>query len=443
MTLSNYLKDASTYNTHAFRSSPLSEISGSLGDLGTLLPLFIALSTTHSIAPASTLVFSGLANIATGLLFGLPIPVQPMKAIAAAAIDGRFDVQRTVAAGVLVSGAVFVLAVSGTLKWLGSVVPTPIVRGIQVGAGLQLVVSVGQKMVAGMGWVRPRWSDNYLWMMAAFGFLVVCAALERRRTVVPFALVVTVVGVVLAVLPAHRHDHDEGLHMPLLWHPRIYSFTWRDFRDAIPTAVGQLPLTTLNSILATSHLAALLLPSRPTPSLGHIGISLAITNFISAPFGAMPICHGSGGLAGQYRFGARSGASVMFLGTIKLLLGLFAAGPVIWVIRRFPSSILGIMVLAAGIELAKVAESVNSTAMDLREGEDHYRSLNEDERNRRFSVMLVTVAGILAFRNDAVGFLAGLVWHIGVHADNYWKNKRRWTFSWGRRGQAESEPLIH
>jgi MFS superfamily sulfate permease-like transporter len=443
MTFSAYLKDVSSYNTHTIRTSALSEISGSLGDLGTLLPLFIALSSSHSIAPASTLVFSGLANIASGLLFGLPIPVQPMKAIAAAAIDGRFDVQRTVAAGVLVSGAVFILAATGTLRWLGRVVPTPVVRGIQVGAGLQLVVSVGQKMVSGMGWVRPRWSDNFVWMIAAFAFLVVCAAVERRQTVVPFALVVTVVGVVLAVLPAHHRNQDEGLRLPVLWHPRVYSFSWSDFRDAMPTAVGQLPLTTLNSILATSHLAAHLLPSRPTPSLGHIGMSLAITNFISAPFGAMPICHGSGGLAGQYRFGARSGASVIFLGTVKLLLGLFAAGPVILVIRRFPNSILGIMVLAAGVELAKVAESVNTSAMDLRGGEGHYRKLDEDERNRRFSVMLVTVAGILAFRNDAVGFLAGLIWHIGVHAEDYWKGKRGWRFSLGNRSQAENEPLIH
>ena len=66
-------------NVATFRSYPLSEISGSLGDLGTLLPLMIALAINNSISLSSTLVFSGLWNILTGVAFGIPLPVQPMK----------------------------------------------------------------------------------------------------------------------------------------------------------------------------------------------------------------------------------------------------------------------------------------------------------------------------------------------------------------------------
>lgn len=66
-------------NVAAFRKSPLSEISGSLGDLGTLLPLMIALAVNDSISLSTTLVFSGVWNILTGVLFGIPLPVQPMK----------------------------------------------------------------------------------------------------------------------------------------------------------------------------------------------------------------------------------------------------------------------------------------------------------------------------------------------------------------------------
>lgn len=369
-----------------------------------------------------------------------------MKAIAAASLDGGFSLQRTVAAGVEVSAVVFILAVSGTLGWLGRVVPGPIVRGVQVGAGLQLVVAAGNTLLRGLGWVRPRWTDNHLWTMATFGLLVFCAAFEARgrnsRVVLPFALVVTILGVVLAILAGDDVPGNDLRDYPVLWEPHVYRFSWRDFRDAIPTAVGQLPLTTLNSILATSHLAAQLLPAAPTPSLAHLGLSLAITNFVSAPFGAMPVCHGSGGLAGQYRFGARSGASVIILGIVKLLLGMFASGPVIWVIRRFPKSILGIMVIGAGIELAKVADGVNKDAFDLRESEGHFRSPDEEERKKRFTVMLVTVAGILAFKNDAVGFLAGLTWHFAVNADNIWNGRRHWTISWRRGIHQEREPLI-
>jgi MFS superfamily sulfate permease-like transporter len=442
MTFSSHIRHVSKHNQQTFRRSPLSEISGSLGDLGTLLPLFIALSSAHSISPASTLIFSGLANIASGGIFGLPLPVQPMKAVAAAALDGHFSIQRTVAAGVLVSVAVVILALTGALRWLGRNVPVPVVKGVQVGAGLQLIISAGTSLLRPLGWVRPRWNDNHVWTIAAFAFLVVCVAVEKK-TVVPFALVVTIVGVILACV-APGFPNDGIVHVPIIWHPHIYSYSWRDFVDALPTAVGQLPLTVLNSILATSHLAAHLFPSEPVPSLTYLGLSLSITNFVSAPFGAMPICHGSGGLAGQYRFGARSGASVIFLGTVKLILGLFAAGPVMWIVQRFPHSILGIMVLAAGVELAKVAEGINKNAIDLREGEEgHFKILSEEERNKRFTVMLVTVAGIIAFRNDAVGFCAGLIWHIAVHAESIWNRRNRWSFNWRKWRTEEREPLIH
>jgi Molybdate transporter of MFS superfamily len=66
-------------NVATLRSSPLSEISGSLGDLGTLLPLMIALAVNNSISLSTTLVFSGFWNIFTGVAFGIPLPVQPMK----------------------------------------------------------------------------------------------------------------------------------------------------------------------------------------------------------------------------------------------------------------------------------------------------------------------------------------------------------------------------
>jgi MFS superfamily sulfate permease-like transporter len=108
----------------------------------------------------------------------------------------------------------------------------------------------------------------------------------------------------------------------------------------------------------------------------------------------MPICHGSGGLAGQYRFGARSGASVIILGIVKLVLGLFVGDGIVPLLQKFPKGGLGVMVFAAGVELARVGEVV--------------------ERGEEWMVMLVTVAGCLAFKNDAVGFFAGLAWFWGL-----------------------------
>jgi xanthine/uracil permease len=149
----------------------------------------------------------------------------------------------------------------------------------------------------------------------------------------------------------------------------------------------------------------------------------------------MPVCHGAGGLAAQHRFGARSGASIMLLGAAKLLLGLVfggqGSGLLTW-LARFPHAVLGVMVLAAGLELAKVGSSLNHGAADLWEasvdGHRSQRALSDTERLERFTVMLVTTAGILAFKNDAVGFLAGMACHgayrlADVVGDRWWPGR--------------------
>jgi MFS superfamily sulfate permease-like transporter len=368
---------------------------------------------------ASTLVFSGLANIITGVLFGVPLPVQPMKAIAAVAISQKFTKEETAAAGLVVSIAVLFLSVTGLLHWLHRVVPVPVVKGIQVGAGLSLAISAGTALIQPLAWHTPA-LDNRIWAAAAFLLLVVAALVPRF----PYALLVFLLGLVLALSQAPATGSPS--HNAALWspHPFIPSKeTW--LPSALSAALPQLPLTTLNSILAVTSLSASLFPTfPPPPSTTALGLSVALSNLVGCWFGAMPVCHGSGGLAGQFRFGARSGASIIFLGSIKLLLGLFAGDAVVPLLQRFPKSLLGVMVLAAGVELAKVGQSVSDSsdlwARAQREQTENSRAweekkaMVEKEGRERWMVMLVTAAGCLAFKNDAVGFLAGLCWHYSL-----------------------------
>lgn len=188
-------------------------------------------------------------------------------------------------------------------------------------------------------------------------------------------------------------------------------------------------------------------------------------NLIGGWFGAMPVCHGSGGLAAQYRFGARSGASIIALGIFKVLLGLFFGETLVGLLRQYPKSLLGIMVFAAGLELAKVGESLNHGARDLWEaseadanavntgqstgspvllvshvthalagsdegeqsGPKTHRTISDEERSQRWLVMLITVGGLLAFKNDAVGFAAGMLCHWSFqphHSSGVWSRWR-------------------
>ncbi|KAI0407624.1 hypothetical protein F4802DRAFT_595027 [Xylaria palmicola] len=428
-------------NVSTVRSSPLAEISGALGDLGTLLPLMITLAVNGSISLSTTLVFSGFFNIVTGVVFGIPLPVQPMKAIAAAAIASQASERETMAAGSVTAGLVLILSLTGLLRLVTQIIPIPVIKGIQFGAGLSLVISGGSSLLQKLApaWDQPL--DNHAWTFAAFLLLI----LTQRRTRFPFALILFVTGIVLALV---RVAVNHEMRMPRLhiWNPYFVLPKWS--ADAIGMGIAQLPLTTLNSVIAVSALASDLLPDLPSPSVTAVGISVAVMNLSGCWFGAMPVCHGSGGLAAQYRFGARSGASIILLGLFKVALGVFFGESLLDLLQLFPRSLMGIMVLAAGLELARVGQSLNHGAPDLWEaavegdgygglGKRH-RSVTDEERAQRWNIMLVTTAGILAFKNDAVGFIAGMLCHYAYRLTAW--AERKWHAH--RAGLSERAPLL-
>lgn len=374
--------------------------------------------------------------------------------------------RETVGAGAWVSAVVLVLSVTGLLQWLARVVPVPVVKGIQFGAGLSLVISAGSTLLLPLGWVdRPSPLDNRLWALLAFLALIVSQRTPPRFF--PYALAMFLLGLVLAFMgilvgyEGHYHDHL-GLPWFSLWRPAFVMPAWLSHTSA-GLALAQLPLTTLNSVLATAALAADLLPDLPAPSVTALGLSVAAMNLSGCWLGAMPVCHGAGGLAAQYRFGARSGASVVLLGLLKIVLGLLFGETLVDLLAHFPHSILGVMVIAAGLELAKVGESLNRGAPDLWEtaaeesegagdqdrtgggvggmvravGVAKHRDLSDKERMERWTVMLMTAAGILAVKNDAVGFAAGMLCHWAYRLADVIERRRAQG-----RGHTETDPLL-
>ena len=363
------------------------------------------------------------------------------QAIAAAAILQHERLEHVVLAGAWVSLAILILSLTGLLPWAARHVPVPIVKGIQLGAGLSLIISAGASLLRPLHWLYPV-VDNRLWALLAFLVLIGTQTLSRF----PYALYMFILALVLAAVHMgidHHYHYFPWFH---LWYPHIHLPYWLS-THSVEMAIGQLPLTTLNSVIATQALAADLLPDR-VPSVTGLGLSVAAMNLSGFLFGVMPVCHGSGGLAAQYRFGARSGASVILLGLFKIILGLFFGNSLLDLLRHFPYSILGIMVIAAGLELARVGQSLNHGASDLWESSvegEHgvldgirgHRSLSDEERLERWTIMLVTAAGILAFRNDAVGFFAGLLcWAAYRLTERF----TRWRTS--RHGHGERDPLL-
>lgn len=103
---------------------------------------------------------------------------------------------------------------------------------------------------------------------------------------------------------------------------------------------------------------------------------------------------GSGGLAAQYRFGARTGWSVIFLGCIKLLSGLLFGNSLTAVFKQFPKSIIGILLIVAGLQIALVTVNLGS-----------YKSVSKKED--AYLVMILTATAIVGFANDGIGFIIG------------------------------------
>ena len=117
------------WNLYHLKSNPLGELSGSLGDLGTLLPILIALAQVGAIDFATTLVFTGTASILAGAWFGYPLAVQPTKAIAGIVLTRGMGLRENMAAGLATGGIVAIVSIVG-IQLLLSIIPIPVVRGI-------------------------------------------------------------------------------------------------------------------------------------------------------------------------------------------------------------------------------------------------------------------------------------------------------------------------
>ncbi|KAI8048133.1 uncharacterized protein B0P05DRAFT_564602, partial [Gilbertella persicaria] len=385
------------YLTHIKKNITLHEISGSLGDLGTLLPIMISLAISGQINLTSTLWFTGIWNVLSGILFRVPVCVQPMKAIAAVVLAKNMSIQENMAAGLSVAMLVFFLGITRTIHLVGTFTPTPVIKGLQLGTAVQLIIKA-HNLIPNLKWRidSSNWADNNTWVLLSFIFVVAC-----YRTKVPSALILFLIGLVFALVLMFGTGAGKDLPRPSVigghYPNTVIVPSPHEFRDGFLNAgLGQLPLTTLNSVIALCALIDELFPERHAAT-SHVAVSVGLMNLIGCWFGAMPVCHGSGGLAGQYRFGARSEVSVIFLGACKLVLGILFGSSVVGLLKLFPTSILAVMLFISGIELGCAARSVNDNIKD------------EIHKRENFVILLLTTGSLVAYSNDGIGFVAGLV----------------------------------
>ncbi|MGQ9629950.1 MAG: putative sulfate/molybdate transporter [bacterium] len=102
---------------------------------------------------------------------------------------------------------------------------------------------------------------------------------------------------------------------------------------------AQIPLTLTNAVIATAFLIREYFPERAV-SERRLVLNMGIMNVVSSFFGGMPMCHGAGGLAGRYYFGARTGGTNILEGVIEMGMGLLLAKSIHSIMAVFPQPIM-------------------------------------------------------------------------------------------------------
>lgn len=352
------------------------ELSGAIGDMGTLLPLAVGYFVVCGLDPAGLLVMMGLANIATGLVYGLPMPIEPMKVLAIAAIAQQWSPSMVYASAFAMGIVWLFFGLTGIMTWFAKIIPHSVIRGIQVTLGIMLALQA-LKMLS--GW----------WMLGLISLLVVIALRQNRYA--PGAIILVLMGIGLML---YRGDL-QGIKLIGFQLPAITLFTPAEIWQVMLLAgFAQIPLTATNAVISTSSLISTYWPDRHV-SERRLSLNMGIMNLLSPFFGGMPLCHGAGGLAGQYYFGARTGGTNILEGLIEITLGLFFASSIAFIFASFPTAIIGAMMLMVGIEMFKFARDV---------------PLKAD-----FGVMAVTVV-LSLFTNMAIGFLVGVAFCYCLNA---------------------------
>jgi hypothetical protein len=349
----------------------LRELAGSMGDFGTLFPLAIGYIVVCGLNPAGFLVMMGLANIATGLIYKLPMPIEPMKVLAVMAIAQKWTPTMVYASGFSMGLVWLLVSITGFITLIEKITPISVIRGIQVSLGLLLAIQAA-KMV--LTW----------WVIGIASILII--VFFRKNRYAPAAIVLIVIGIIIMLLKGQLHL----IAGPQFSIPSLTKFSlievWQTFLLA---GLAQIPLTATNAVIATSALIKSYWPEKQV-STRKLSLNMGIMNLIFPFFGGMPLCHGAGGLAGQYYFGARTGGTNIIEGTIEISLGLFLAYSIADLFSFFPTAIIGAMMFLVGLELVKFVTDIK---------------LNKDI----FPLGATIVVSLIT--NMAYGFASGVILH--------------------------------
>jgi SulP family sulfate permease len=339
------------------------ELAGAFGDLGTLLPIVVGMILINKLSPSTVLLAFGLFYLATGYYFRLPVPVQPLKAVGAIAIAYPALITEPVigASGIIFGALLLLFALTGIVDKLAKLFTQPVVRGIQLSLGLvflkkgiELIVSP-QVFLNGLPGRFAEYHINLI--IGIVVFALVLGLLDNKKF--PAALVALAAGIIsgFALGGFNAEALSIGPTRMQVIFPSLQDF-WTAF---IMLILPQIPLTIGNACVGTADTCSTLFPQSPLLSkstAGKFALTMGIANFPVGFFGAVPMCHGTGGLAAHYRFGARTGGAPVMIGAILVVMALAFGEFGFALLAMIPNSVLGVLLVFAGLELCPLVRSL-------------------------------------------------------------------------------------
>lgn len=380
-----------------------SELAGSLGDLGTLLPIAIAMVIFNGLNPLGLFLSIGIFYVISGMYFGITVPVQPMKVIGAYAIATAMSADQILASSLLIGIFLLVVGMTGAIDLIRKWTPKPVIRGVQLSTGA-LLISGGIKFILGTSKFQllQNAAEPHLGVQSVgplpvgliigiAGAAVTLLLLDNRKF--PAGLIVVLGGLGTGLALGAEFDFRAGMQTAFFHAPQLLPFGFpagADFSYALLVLVlPQLPMTLGNAVLAYTDLSRDYFGDRSAGVTNRkVCVSMALANFLSFFLGGMPLCHGAGGLAAHYRFGARTAGSNLLIGFLFVILALFLGDHIIDFFNLLPMAVLGVLLIFAGSQLTL-------TIMDLEDRKDYF--------------VATLILGITLASNLAAGFLAGIV----------------------------------
>ncbi len=375
------------------------EFAGSLGDLGTMLPLLIALIVINGMNAVNVLVIIGLFYIISGLYFKVTVPVQPMKIISAYAIAMGLTPLQIASASLWMGILTLILGITGLIHLIGERVSKSVVRGVQLAGGV-LLMTKGLQFI-----VQPDtnftitsiFSINLSIIIGIIAVILTLLFVENKK--IPAAVIVVFGGMIIGYFfgkPISFSEIPLGFYLPTFL---PYGMpTLNDLIMVIPLVVlPQIPMTIGNAVIAQVDTSKELFGERARRmNYRSISNSQGIADILAFFWGGIPMCHGAGGAAAHYFFGARTGGANLMIGTIFLILGLFFGKGATALFNLLPMAVLGVLLFFAGSQLALMIK-------DLKDKKDFFIS--------------ITILGLTLVLNLAVAFICGIILSYALKSD--------------------------